>query len=66
MVLCNILDSGPSHSGPLLGPSESMQGGTLGTNLRQQPQVITCWVIWIFLVCDKFAKYSIQEPSTLA
>jgi hypothetical protein len=47
-----------------------MQGGTLGTNPRQHPpsawQVSRCWVIWIFLVCDKFAEYSIQEPSTLA
>jgi hypothetical protein len=37
MVLWNLLDGGPSHSGPLLEPSESMQGGTLGTNPRQQP-----------------------------
>jgi hypothetical protein len=32
MVLCNLLDSGPSHSGPLFGPFESMWGGTLGTD----------------------------------
>jgi hypothetical protein len=35
MVLWNLLDSGPSRSGPLLGTSESMQGGTPGTNPRQ-------------------------------
>jgi hypothetical protein len=34
-VLWNLLDCGPSHSGPLLAPSESMWGGTLGTNPRQ-------------------------------
>jgi hypothetical protein len=52
------------------GPSESMCGGTLGTNPHQQPpsawQVSRCWVIWIFLVFDEFAEYSIQKPSTLA
>jgi hypothetical protein len=37
MVLWNLLDDGLSHSGPLLGPSESMRGGTLGTNPHQQP-----------------------------
>jgi hypothetical protein len=63
MVLWNLLDDGPSHKGPLLGPSESMRGGTLSTNTRQQPlsawQVSRCWVIWIFLVRDEFAEYSI-------
>jgi hypothetical protein len=66
MVLWNLLDGGPSNSGPLLGPSESMQGGTLGTNTRQQLpsawQVSMYWVIWIFLICNKYAEYS----STLA
>jgi hypothetical protein len=33
MVLWNLSDDGLSHSGPLLGPSEVMQGGTPGTNL---------------------------------
>jgi hypothetical protein len=70
MVLWNLLDGGPGHSGPLLRPFESMRGDTLGTNTHQQPssawQVSRCWVIWIFLVCDEFAEYSIQEPSTLA
>jgi hypothetical protein len=28
----------------LLGPSESMWGGTLGTNPRQQPRVLDKWV----------------------
>jgi hypothetical protein len=28
-------------------------------------QVIRCWVIWIFLICYEFAKYSVEEPSTL-
>jgi hypothetical protein len=69
MVLWNLLDGGLSCSAPLLGPSESMRGGTLGTNSHQQPpsawQVSRCCVIWIFLVCDEFAEYSIQEPSTL-
>jgi hypothetical protein len=34
MVLRNLLDGGPSHSRPLLRPSESMRGGTSGTNPR--------------------------------
>jgi hypothetical protein len=34
MVLWNILDGGPSHSGFLLGPSESIWGDTPGTNPR--------------------------------
>jgi hypothetical protein len=33
----NLLGDGPSHIGPLLGPSESMRGGTLGTNPRHSP-----------------------------
>jgi hypothetical protein len=37
MILCNLLYGGLSYSGPLLRPSESMRGGTLGTNPRQQP-----------------------------
>jgi hypothetical protein len=40
-----------------------MQGGTPGINPHQQPlsawQVIRYWVIWIFLVRDEFAEYSI-------
>jgi hypothetical protein len=36
MVLQNLPDGGLSHSELLLGPSESMQGGTPDTNLRQQ------------------------------
>jgi hypothetical protein len=35
MFLWNLLDGGPSLCGPLLGPSESMRGGTLGTNPYQ-------------------------------
>jgi hypothetical protein len=35
MVILNLLDSGPSCSGPLLGPFESMRGGTPGTNPHQ-------------------------------
>jgi hypothetical protein len=35
MVLWNLLDGGPSCSGPLLGPSKSMRGGTSGTNPHQ-------------------------------
>jgi hypothetical protein len=34
MVLWNLLDGGLSHSGPLLGPSESLQDGTPGINPR--------------------------------
>jgi hypothetical protein len=34
MVIWNLLDGERSHNGPLLGPSESMQGGTLGPNPR--------------------------------
>jgi hypothetical protein len=64
MVLWNLLDGGLSCSGPLLRPFESMRGGTSGTNPHQQPpsawQVSRCWVIWIFLVCVEFAKYTIQ------
>jgi hypothetical protein len=37
MVLWNLLHGGLNHSGPLLRPSESMRGGTLSTNPRQQP-----------------------------
>jgi hypothetical protein len=63
MVFWNLLDGGLSHNGPLLGPSEFLRGGTLDTNLSQQPpsvwQVSICWVIWILLVCDKFVEYSI-------
>jgi hypothetical protein len=32
MVLWNLLESGPSRNAPLLGPSVSLRGGTLGTN----------------------------------
>jgi hypothetical protein len=35
MVLWNLLDGGPSHSRPLLGPSVSLWGGTLDTNPHQ-------------------------------
>jgi hypothetical protein len=35
MIPWNLLDGGMSHSGPLLEPSESMRGGTLGTNPHQ-------------------------------
>jgi hypothetical protein len=37
MVLWSLVDGGSSHSGHLLGPSESMRCGTLGTNPHQQP-----------------------------
>jgi hypothetical protein len=40
MVLWNLPDRGPSHSEPLIGPSESMRGGTLSTNPRQGPQLV--------------------------
>jgi hypothetical protein len=65
MVIWNLLDGEPSHSRPLLVPFKSMWGGTPGTNPRQQP-LSARQVIWIFLVCNKFVEYSIQEPSTLA
>jgi hypothetical protein len=56
VVFRNLLDGGPSRNRPLLGPFESMWGGTLDTNPRQQPpsawQVSRYWVIWIFLVYD--------------
>jgi hypothetical protein len=54
---------GARHCGPLFVPSESMRGGTLGTNPHQPLsacQVSRCWVIWIFLVRDEFAKHSIS------
>jgi hypothetical protein len=34
MIFWNLLDVGPSHNRPLLGPSESMRGGTPGTHPR--------------------------------
>jgi hypothetical protein len=44
VVLWNLLNGVPSHSAPLLGPSESMRGGTPGTNPRHHttttPEVI--------------------------
>jgi hypothetical protein len=40
MMLWNLLDGKPSHSGPLLGPSESMRVGTPGTNPHQQPSSV--------------------------
>jgi hypothetical protein len=36
MVFWNLLDGRPSRSGTFLGPSESLRGGTLGTNSYQQ------------------------------
>jgi hypothetical protein len=36
MVIWNLLDGGLSHSITLLGPSESMRGGTPGTNPCQR------------------------------
>ncbi len=57
MVLWNLLDGGPSPSRPLLGPFESMSGGTLGTNPHQQPpsarQVNIHMVTLFFLVSVK-------------
>jgi hypothetical protein len=32
LIFWNLLDGGPSHNRPLLGLSESVRGGTLGTN----------------------------------
>jgi hypothetical protein len=43
MVLWNLLDGGLSRSGPLLGPFESMWGGTPGTNPRQAPVHPPLW-----------------------
>jgi hypothetical protein len=40
MVIWNPLDDGSSHSGPLLRPSESIQGVTPGTNPRQEGVVV--------------------------
>jgi hypothetical protein len=40
MVLWNLLDDGLRNSAPLLGPSESMQGGTPDTNPHQEPRVL--------------------------
>jgi hypothetical protein len=33
MIRWNLLDDALSHSGPLLGPSESMRGGTADPSL---------------------------------
>jgi hypothetical protein len=41
MVIWNLLDGVLSHSRPLLGTSESMWGGMLGTNPHQQPQALS-------------------------
>jgi hypothetical protein len=64
MVLWNFLNDGLRRSGSFLETSESMRGGTPGTNPRQQPlsawQVSRWQVIWIFLVYDEFTEYSIQ------
>jgi hypothetical protein len=35
MFFWNLLYGGASHSGPVLGPSESLRGGTHDTNPRQ-------------------------------
>jgi hypothetical protein len=40
MALWNLLDGGPSHSAPLLGPSESIQGGTWVPILVNNPRVL--------------------------
>jgi hypothetical protein len=47
MVLQNLLDGGPSHSGPHLGPSQSMGASIPGTNHR--PCVIYSIPLWITL-----------------
>jgi hypothetical protein len=61
----SLLNGGLSCSGPLLEPSESMRGGTPGTNPHQQRlsawQVSRCWVIWIFLIRNEFTGYSISR-----
>jgi hypothetical protein len=44
MVLWNLPDGGPSHSGPLIGPSECMQGDTLGTIPRHGPQKLIVYL----------------------
>jgi hypothetical protein len=36
MVLWNLLKGGPSHNGTLLRPSESIRGGTSGTNSHHE------------------------------
>jgi hypothetical protein len=43
MVLCNLLDGGLSHSGPVLGLSKPMRGAIPGTNPRQQP--LNAWQV---------------------
>jgi hypothetical protein len=43
MVFWNLLDGGLSHTKPLLGPSESLRGGTPGTHPRQQP--LSAWQV---------------------
>jgi hypothetical protein len=40
MVICTLLDGGPSRKVPLFRPSESLRGGTLGTHPHQQPRVL--------------------------
>jgi hypothetical protein len=40
MVLCSLLDGGPSNSGLLLEPSESMRVGTSGINPHHLPYTI--------------------------
>jgi hypothetical protein len=43
MVLWNLLHDGMSCIGPLLGPSESMRGGTPGTNPRHIQNAEFTW-----------------------
>jgi hypothetical protein len=58
MVLWNFLDGGPSHNGPLVRPSKSMRGGTLGTNPRQQP--LSAWKVVIpgFYAKTEYSSYA--------
>jgi hypothetical protein len=52
MVLWNLLDDVLSHREPFHGLSESMRGGTLGTNPHQRP--------------TNLPNTPFQEPSTRA
>jgi hypothetical protein len=61
MVLWNLLDGGPSHSGPLLGPSEFMQGGTPGTNPHHSSTLPTDGLQFNHIPPSK-PKLSLRKP----
>ncbi len=68
MVLWNLLDGGPSHSGPLHGPSESMRGGTPGTNPHHNSKGVTFVALCLEMRCahNTFDKTATSWDSPLS